>query len=110
MEKQSNARRNETGAAGSEGRIKGAEREMGEEDERGRERSREEERGETITSLERGQTGAGPGPTVSHRGCLVPLLPPPVDIQTAGFMLELKGFVLHRWSFENNNNTNKHQQ
>lgn len=38
------------------------------------------------------------------------LSPPPLDRQTAGFMLELNGFVLHRWSFENNNNTNKHQQ
>lgn len=38
------------------------------------------------------------------------LSPPLLDRQTAGFMLELNGFVLHRWSFENNNNTNKHQQ
>lgn len=40
------------------------------------ERERKRPRGgagrETITSLERGQSRVGPGPTVNHRGCFVP--------------------------------------
>lgn len=72
------------GAEGSEGQIKGAEREMGEKDERGKERDQEEERGETITSLERGQSQSGPGPMVNHRGCLVPF--PSSGRQTNGWI------------------------
>lgn len=53
---------------------------MGETDERGK----EEERGETITSLERGQSQVGPGPTVNHRGRLVPF--PSSGTHTSGWI------------------------
>lgn len=66
--------------------TEGGEREVGEKDD---ERARGGT-GETITSLERGQSHVGPDPAMNHRGCLVPF--PPLDGQMTGFMLELKGF------------------
>lgn len=71
-------------SGGREGLIKKAEREMEDKDERRKERGRQEEQGETITSLECGQSQAGPGPMVNHRGCLVPF--PSSGRQTNGWI------------------------
>lgn len=59
---------------------------MGDEDERG-ERGRQEERGDTITSLEHGQSQVGLGPKLNHRGRLQWLVPfPSSGRQTSGWI------------------------
>lgn len=99
--------KNETGFEESGEQIKVAEREKGNRDKRQKERNR------GGTGNDDNSSGIQPESSGTRSNGKPQRLPCPfppllVDRQTAGFMLELKGFVLYRCSFENNNNTNKH--